>query len=311
MRGRYSRRNGSLAGVSRRALVLFLLLGILWGIPYLLIKYANADFPPAAVVCLRTAVGGLVLLPFALRGRAFRPVFRRWRWVLAYTVVEILVPWLSLTHAEHVIPSGLAALLIAATPVVGAILSYLTGRDEQLGVLGVVGLALGLGGVALLVGRELAVPSGPGAALAVAEMAGVVLCYAIGPQILARRLSDVPALGVIVVSLLLPALLLAPVTVAQWPSGVEPSAAVAVVLLGLACTALAFLCFFAVVAEVGPVRTTVVTYANTAVAVAAGAVLLGEEITSLTVAGFLAIVGGSVLVQRRRGRARAAGPGQA
>lgn len=278
---------------------MFLLLGFLWGIPYLLIKYANTSFSPAALVCLRTLIGGLVLLPFALRQDALRPLLARWGWVLAYTVLEIGIPWLALTHAEHVIPSGLAGLLIAATPVVGAILSFLTGRDEQLGPAGAAGLTLGLGGVALLVGRELTVPSGPGTALAMAEMAAVVLGYALGPQILARRLHDVPGLGVIVVSLLFPALLLAPVTVAQWPAAIEPSAVLSVALLGLACTAIAFLCFFRLVAEVGPVRTTVVTYVNTAVAVAAGAVLLGERITVPTVVGFVAIVGGSVLVQRR------------
>ena len=280
--------------------MLFLLLGVLWGIPYLLIKYANASFSPAGLVVARTAIGGLVLLPVALRRGGFAPVLRHWRPVLAYTVVEILIPWLALSHAEHVLASGLTALLIAAVPVVGAVLSFLTGRTENLGGAGVLGLALGLGGVALLVGREIAVPTGAGSGFALAEMAAVVLGYAVGPQILARRLRDVPSTSVIVTSLLVPAVLLAPVAVLQWPDRVEPSAALAVVLLGLLCTAGAFLCFFRLVAEVGPVRTTVVTYGNTAVAVAAGAVLLGEPVTLATAAGFAAIVGGSLLVQRRR-----------
>jgi len=288
--------------VSRRGLALFLLLGVVWGVPYLLIKYANASFSPVVLVCLRTLIGGLVLLPFAMRERALRPLLAAWPWVLAYTVIEIVIPWLSLTHAEHVISSGLAALLIAATPVVGAILSRLTGRDEEFGAAGTAGLALGLGGVTLLVWREIAVPSGPGSGLALVEMAAVVLCYAIGPQILARRLRHVPGSGVIVVSLLLPAAVLAPLALWQWPAHVEPSAAVAIVLLGLACTAVAFLCFFRLVGEVGPVRTTAVTYLNTGVAVVAGALFLGEQVTALTLAGFVAIVGGSILVQRRRRR---------
>lgn len=284
--------------MSRRALSLFLVLGVCWGIPYLLIRYANASFTPAAVVCLRTLLGALVLLPFALRQGALRPLTSRWPWVAAYTVVEILVPWLALTHAEHVLPSGLTGLLIAGTPVVGAVLSRLTGRDEGLGSRGALGLALGLGGVALLVVDELTVPSGPGAGLALLELALVVVCYATGPQILARRLHDVPGLGVIVVSLVVPAVVLAPVSIAQWPAVIEPSAGLAVVLLGVLCTATAFLCFVRLVAEVGPVRTTVVTYLNTAVAVAAGAVVLREAITVRTLVAFAAIVGGSVLVQR-------------
>lgn len=285
--------------VSRRALVFFVALGLVWGVPYLLIKYAVATFTPATLVMLRTAIGGLVLLPVAVRAGALPAVLRRWKAVSAYTVVEIIVPWLALSHAETALPSGLAALLIAAVPVAGLAISALAGRPERLGPGGWCGMALGIGGVALLAGREALAPSGPGVGLALAEMLLVVIGYALGPQIIATRLADVPNSGVIVASLLGPAVVLAPVGIAQWPAHVDAPAAISVVLLGLVCTALAFLLLFELVAEVGPVRTTVITYINPAVAVVAGAVFLAEPVTVATIAGFVAIVGGSVLVQRR------------
>lgn len=286
--------------VSRRALVLFLALGVLWGIPYLLIKYALVSFSPVALVVARTTVGGLVLLPWALRQKAFAPLLARWRPMLAYTVVEIAIPWIMLSRAEQRLSSGLTALLIAAVPVVGVILSYPLGRAHRLGPTGAAGLLLGMGGVALLVGGEaFAGTSGEGTALALAEMALVVVGYAAGPAIIDRWLSDVPSSGVIVVSLLGVSVLFGPFAVAQWPAAPEPSAVLAIVLLGLLCTALAFVCFFALVAEVGPVRTTAITYVNPAVAVLAGAVFLREPVTLLTALGFAAIVGGSVLLHRR------------
>lgn len=283
--------------VSRRALALFLALGVIWGVPYLLIKYAIVSFTPVTLVFLRTALGGLVLLPLALRQRAFVPLRSRWKPLLGYTVAEIAVPWLALSDAERVVSSGLAALLIAGVPVVGLVLAFLTGRAERLGPLAAAGLILGMSGVGLLVGRE--AMTGPGSTVALLEMAPVVVGYALGPMIIARWLHDIPSSGVIVASLLIVAAGCAPWGVAQWPSRIEASALTAVVLLGLLCTALAFLFLFALVAEVGPVRATVITYINPAVAVAAGVIFLAEPLTATTVLGFAAIAAGSYLVQRR------------
>lgn len=285
--------------VSRRALLLFLTLGVLWGIPYLLIKYALISFTPAELVFGRTLIGGLVLLPLAVRQRAFGPVRRRWRPVLAYTVAEVAVPWLALGYAEQVVPSGLAALLIATVPIVGLVLAAVTGRAVQIGRDGVAGLVLGLAGVALIVGNEAAAPSGSGSTLALLQMALVVLGYATGPLIIDRWLRGIPSSGVIVTSLLVVAAAMAPWAVTGWPQRVDAAAAIAVVLLGLLCTAAAFTLLFALIDEVGSVRATVITYLNPAVAVVVGLIFLAEPITAVTVAGFAAIAGGSFLVQRR------------
>ena len=281
--------------MSRRGWVLFVVMGVIWGVPYLLIKVAVADLTPASLVFLRTATGGLVLLPVALARGAILPLRASWRWVLLYTVVELAIPWLLLADAERHVSSSLAGLLVAAVPFIGALLALLTGGEDRLDARRVGGLLVGFLGVATLVGFDL---SG-GSLGAVGEIAVVTVGYALGPMIIARRLRDIPAVGVVAVSLMLTAIGYAPVGVLQLPHR-APSLHVilAVAGLGLACTAVAFVLFFELIAEVGPVRATVITYVNPAVALALGVAVLGEAFTAATAAGFALILLGSFLATR-------------
>ncbi len=278
-------------------------MGVVWGVPYLLIKVAVADLSPASLVFLRTTTGALVLIPVALGRGSIRPLRSHWGWVLLYTVAEVAVPWMLLADAERHVSSSLAGLLIAAVPFVGALLALATGGEDRLGGRRLAGLLLGFVGVAALVGFDL---SG-GSLGAVGEIAGVTIGYALGPMIIARRLRGVPAVGVVTASLVLTAIGYAPVGVLQLPSH-APSAQVilAVAGLGVACTAVAFLLFFELIAEAGPVRATVITYVNPAVALALGVAVLGERFTAATAAGFLLIVLGSVLATSRSPAARRA-----
>jgi drug/metabolite transporter (DMT)-like permease len=230
-------------------------------------------------------------------------VLRRWRPMAAYTVIEIVVPWLFLTRAERDLPSSTTGLLISAVPVVGAVIAVLGARftgepGERLGLGGLSGLALGMAGVGLLVGFDVGGSSLP----AVAEMGLVVVGYAIGPVILARYLSDLPGVGVVAVSvagaalLYVPAMLIGPGLPTRVPS---TGALLSVAGLALICTALAFVLLFALVNEIGPLRVTAITYVNPAVAIVAGALVLDERITAVTVVGFAAVLAGSYLVTRR------------
>ncbi|HEX7835447.1 MAG TPA: DMT family transporter, partial [Pseudolysinimonas sp.] len=137
----------------------------------------------------------------------------------------------------------------------------------------------------------------------VGQLAIVVVCYALGPAILSRWMSDLPGVGVVAVSLALTAIIYVPFVLltGSWPTEV-PSAPVilSVVLLAVVCSAAAFLIMFALIAEIGPVRMTTITYVNPAVAIAAGALVLGERITIWTIIGFALVLGGSFLVTRRR-----------
>ena len=285
--------------MSRRAIILFAALGIAWGIPYLLIKVAVGELDPAMVVLSRSALGALLLLPLALFRRQVLPVLRRWKPLVAYTLIEIVVPWYFLSSAEQRLPSSTAGLLLAAVPLVGVAVAIAFGRPAKLSRGNWFGILLGMLGVAALVGLDVA-----GSDLtAVAEVAVVAVGYAIGPAILSRWMSDLPGVGVVAVSLALAALVYAvivPVTGA-WPTE-WPSAAViaSVVTLAVVCSAIAFLLLFALIAEVGPMRSTTITYLNPAVAIAAGALVLHETITIWTVIGFVLVLAGSFLVTRHR-----------
>ena len=289
--------------MNRRAALIFVALGVAWGIPYLLIKVAVAELPPETLVLARTALAAAVLLPIALARGAVLPVLRRWRPLLDYTVLEICIPWLFLTRAEQVLPSSTTGLLIAAVPVVASVLAVLGSRitgeaRERLGAAGTGGLLLGILGVAALVGLDVGGSSVP----AVAQVGLVVLGYAIGPMILRRYLSDLPGIGVVAVSLAGAALAYLPMVLAGpgLPTAL-PSANVlgSVIVLALVCTATAFLLLFALVNEIGPVRATAITYLNPAVAVVAGVAVLHETATIWTGIGFALVLTGSFLVTRR------------
>lgn len=283
--------------MSRRAALLFAGLSIAWGIPYLLIKIAVEELSPVTLVFVRTALGALLLLPVALTRGWVRPVLARWPRLLVFTAVEITVPWLLLTRAEQHLSSSLAGLLVAAVPLVGVGVAMLTGRHEPLGRAGVAGLALGIVGVALLVGVDV----GGSQWSAIGEMAVVVVCYALGAALLSRWFSDLPGPGVVALSLTAAALGYLPFAVPDLPASMPSGRVVtAVVLLAVVSTASAFLLLVALVAEIGPVRATTITYVNPAVAVVAGAVVLGEVITVWTLAGFALVIIGSLLVNRRR-----------
>jgi drug/metabolite transporter (DMT)-like permease len=281
--------------MSARGWLLFGLMCFIWGIPYLLIRVAVRDLSPAALVFARTGGAAVLLLPLAAARRELAPVLRVRGPLLAFALVEIAIPWVLLSSAERRISSSLSGLLIAAVPLMGALIARTTGARMRLGPTNMAGLVLGLGGVAALVGLDL----GNLNAFALVEVAFVVVGYAVGPAILAKSLSGVPALGVIAVSLALTAVIYAPIAAFSLPRRLPSSGAIAsVVVLIVVCTALAFLLFFALIAEIGPVRATVITYVNPAVAVALGVGLLGERFTTGMGLGFVLILAGSLLATR-------------
>ncbi len=285
--------------MTRRGWVLFGTMGVIWGIPYLLIKVAVRDLDPAVVVFGRTAIGTVLLLPLALVRGDLRPLASRWRPLVCYTIAEMGIPWLALTAAERRLTSSVSGLLVAAVPIVGVGVAWVAGSQETVGVRRWSGMAVGLGGVAALVGLDLGSADIP----ALAAIVLVVVGYAVGPMIISRWLSDVPGLGVAAASVALCALVYAPVAAAQWPAHAPPwRAAASVAALGVVCTAVAFVLFFRLIAEVGPVRATVITYVNPAVAVLLGVAFLGERFSLGTALGFVLVLGGSILATWRPAR---------
>lgn len=284
--------------MTRRAVILFAALGIAWGIPYLFIKVAVEELSPEMVVLARSGLAAVLLLPLVLVRREVGPVLRSWKPMTAYTLCEIVIPWYFLSSAEQTLPSSTAGLLLAAVPLAGVAVAFAMGQPAHLTAWNWCGIALGMLGVAALVGLDLAGSD----LVAVGHMAFVVIGYAVGPAILARWMSHLPGIGVTAVSLAGTAILYAPFVLMarSWPSA-WPSAKVvaSIVVLAVVCSALAFVLMVALIGEVGPVKATAITYVNPAVAILAGVLILDERITVWTIIGFALVLSGSYLVTRR------------
>lgn len=280
--------------MTRRGWALFLALGIIWGMPYLLIRIAVESIDPLVVAFGRTLIGALLLLPVALHRKALAPAFRHWPALAAFTLVEISGPWLLIGHAETRLNSSTTGLLIAMVPLMAAVIAAALGHDRlpprRLG-----GLILGFAGVAALVGLDIHISDW----VAVIAVALASLGYAVGPIIVDRKLKEAPPLGVITGSLIVATALYAPFAAMLWPAQLVPAALASVGGLGVICTAAAFLVFFALIAEAGPARATVIAYVNPLVAVLLGVVFLGEPLTLGMGIGFPMVIAGSILATAR------------
>lgn len=279
--------------MTRRGWVLFASMCLLWGMPYLLIKIAVEELSPAQLVLLRTGIAALLLLPYAAARGELAPLLPYWRPLLAFTALELAVPWFLLATAEQRLSSSLTGLLVAVVPLVAAFAGRLAGHGDRLDRRRLLGLGIGLAGVAALVGLDVR----GGDLLSVAEVAAVVVCYAVAPLIVSRWLGNLPAAGITATALALTATVYLPFGA----RGLElPSTrvAVAVIVLAVACTAAALLIFFALIAEVGPERALVFTFVNPAVALLLGIVLLSEPFTLGALVGFPLILAGCVLATR-------------
>lgn len=279
--------------VSGRAWALYALMAVLWGIPYLFIKEAVDSLTPAAVVAGRTLLGAAVLLPIALRRRTLRPALALWPWVLAFGAIEMAGPFLLLGHAEQTLPSGLTGLLVATVPLFATGIALVRGDRSALSPARAVGLVVGFAGLVVIVaGPGLAVAEPAQALGAIAQVLLVALLYAIAPFIIATKLAHVPALGTITLSLLAVGLAYLPFALLTQHELPTVRSGLSLVALGILCTALAFLGFFALIGEVGPVRAPLFTYVNPVVAILLGVLLLGEPLSPGLLLGFpLVLIG--------------------
>ena len=270
---------------------------VIWGIPYLFIRVAVQEISPAVLVFIRTGVAALILLPIAFARGDVRGIGKVWVWIVDFAAVEVGAPWFFLSSAEQQISSALAGLLISAVPLVTLVLGLAFRNQQHITPANIAGLLIGVAGVALIVGFDW----GGASVVALVEMALVVIGYSLGPTIFARYLAGVPSFTVNGIALALCCVAYAPVAALQWPHTL-PSASVfgAVAVLAIVCTALAFFLFFELIKEVGPVRATVITYVNPAVAAVLGVGVLHENLTIGMGFGFALVLVGSVLSTRRR-----------
>ena len=256
--------------------------GVFWGLPYFFIALAIESFSTPSVVFARTLLGALVLIPYAALTGGLKPALKAWPFVLVFAVVEMVGPWFLITEAQKGIPSGLAGLLVATVPFfVVAILAIFLKDRKALRLRPLSGMVIGFAGVAALVGIDSF--SGVIEPFFVLMVIGAALGYAVAPIVANIKLSDVPSAGVIGLSMAIVASLYAPFSVPNL--GTEFASATAsslwaLVVLGLVCSAAAFVIFFRLIKEVGPAKASLITYLNTAVALTLGTIFLNEPVTT-------------------------------
>ncbi|MCR2763875.1 DMT family transporter [Microbacterium sp. zg.B48] len=293
-----------------RGWVLFAAMAVLWGMPYLFIKQAVDSYSPASVVVGRTLLAALLLLPFALRQKALRPAFAKVGWVLLFAGIEMAVPFLLLGHAELTLPSGLTGLLVATVPLFAAIIAFAGGDRAVLRPARTIGLVVGFAGVGIIVAGPGLATGGAAGLLAIGEVLIVAICYAIAPFIVARKLTGVPALGTITISLAAVGIFYLPIALLTQHEVPTLQSTVSLAALAVLCTAVAFIVFFALIDHVGPARAPLFTYVNPVVAILLGVLILGEELhvglligLPLVILGcWLAATGGTVRTREPPGK---------
>jgi drug/metabolite transporter (DMT)-like permease len=268
--------------VSKKGLILFLLAGVFWGLPYFFIVWALESFSTPTIVFARTLLGALILIPYAVKVGGIRPALKAWPYVALFGVLEMVFPWFLITEAGKHIPSGLSGLLVSTVPFFAVAIMALVFKDRTaLKPVPLAGMVIGFVGVVALIGIDSLL--GHIQPLWVTAVVFAALGYAIAPIMANVKMREVPTSGVIGMSMALVAILYAPAALTELPkelaAGPTVHAWVALVVLGLICSALAFVIFFELLKEVGPVKASLITYVNTAVALLLGILFLAEPVT--------------------------------
>jgi drug/metabolite transporter (DMT)-like permease len=288
--------------MSRRGFLLFMAIGLAWGVPYFFLAVAGKDFSTPTVIFSRVTIGALILLPLAIKRGALKPALKAWPWVLSFAAIEMIGPWFLLTEAERHVPSGLAGLMIATVPIFGMLIAYFFQGDKSVRhPKTLAGLGIGFAGVVLLVGIDSL--TGTFSPISLLMLVLAALGYAIAPAIANAKLRGVPTVGVIGLSLSMVAVFYAIPALSALPgeiaAGPHLGAIGSLIGLGVISSALAFVMFFEFVKEVGSARATLVTYPNTAWALLLGIVFLHEPITLGLITGLPLVAIGSYLALRK------------
>jgi drug/metabolite transporter (DMT)-like permease len=287
--------------MSRRGWFLFLFTGLLWGVPYLFIKVAvdpDNGVTPAAVVCIRTAIGALILIPWAIHEKSLSAALRGMKYVIPYAILEMIGPWILIGTAEQKISSGLAGLLVASVPIFATIFASMKGDKTVWHHKRLLGLVIGFIGLVLVVGVESI--KGGADPLGIAMMLLASLGYSYAVMFVQSGLPGVSGVAINGVAMVITAIFYLPFTVAQWPSHhISAGAIWSLIGLGVLSTGIAFAVFFTLVDEIGAARASLVTYLNTAFAVVLGAIILQEDFTIGVMIGLPLVLIGSYFASRK------------
>jgi drug/metabolite transporter (DMT)-like permease len=276
----------------RRPIVALTLLALIWGASFMLIKIADRQLAPSTLILARIGSAAVVLAVVAAARlgarRTLEELRAAWRWLAIVAIVNTALPFWLLSWGEKRLDSGLASIIQGAVPIFNVLFAYGFFREARVGGLKLLGLAIGFVGVALLVGAQ---PHGK--LLAAFAVVGMALCYAIGTLIAGRHLKGTPPLVVALASTALAAVATLPAGVVQAPAGMwHGKTIMAILVLGVVGTAIAYLLFFHLIQTAGPTYATLVTYLVPPIALAYGAIFLGERFGLYAFLGLVLILGG-------------------
>jgi drug/metabolite transporter (DMT)-like permease len=287
--------------MSRRNLILFILAGFLWGIPYLFIRVAvdsDNGFSPALVVFGRVFIGALILIPISIYDKSFFTAIKGWKYIAVYALFEMVGPWILIGTAEQKISSGLAGLLVSSVPIFSTLIASAYGDKSVWQPRRLFGIVVGFLGVFLLVGIESF--TGSSDPISILMILAAALGYAFAVIYITRKLPGVSGVAINGIAMAMTAVFYSPALVFLWPDrAVSHNAIYSLIALGVFSTGIAFAVFFTVMAEIGPTRASLVTYMNTAFAVVLGVIILNEPLTVGIIVGLPLVLVGSYLASRK------------
>ena len=281
---------------------MFLWLAALWGASYLFIKVGLEDgLEPVFIVFARTALAALFLVPLAAHLGALKGVREHLGALFVLGLIQVTGPFTLITVGEQEITSSLTGILVAAAPIFTFLLAFVLEGEERASPLSLLGVAIGIGGVALLLGVD-----APGGSEALVGGLLVVLAttgYAVGAWFVKRKVPEVHPVGAVAMTCTASALMTLPFAILWLPDHFPAlDASASLLVLGVGGTGIAFVLFYSLVADIGPARTSLVAYVAPGFSVIYGVTLLDEHFTVATAAGLLLIIGGSWLAGSARSR---------
>jgi drug/metabolite transporter (DMT)-like permease len=286
--------------MSRRSWLLLGSLSALWGSSYLFIKVALEDgVSPTGVVCIRTALAALVLLPLAARSDAFGGLRRNVGPMLVLAVTQMGGPLLLIAAGEREIASSLTGILVATAPIFTFLLAFVLEGEERASGLSLAGVVIGIAGVTMLLGLD----AGGGVDALVGGLMVVLASfgYGISAWFVKRRVHGVEPVAMVGATAATVAVAMLPFAVISAPSQLPGVAALSsLAALGFLCTGLAFVIFYSLVRSDGPARASLVGYIAPGFSIVYGITLLDEGFTGATLAGLILILAGSWLAAEGR-----------
>ena len=284
--------------MSRRNWFLFIFVGFLWGIPYLLIKVAVEELSPTIIVLSRVVIGSAILIPIAMKRGSLMPAIKAWRYVIPYAIGEMIGPWFLITAAEEKMTSGLAGLLVATVPIWATLIASLHGDKTVWQSKRLVGILIGFIGIVLVVGIESF--SGRQSVVSIFMILIAAIGYAWAVTMVTTKIPHIEPISINAVAMVFTVIVYLPFLFLHMPEKVPSTEALgSVIILGLFPTALAFILFFQLIKDIGTARGSLVTYLNTAFAVMLGVIILNEPFTLGIAIGLPLVLIGSYFASRK------------